>query len=226
VPSLNEDVTGNANLKVTGNRNEWVKGTTNSLVKGGQDATFGKSTPVSAKPFASFVFSSVYEDLVKSHHYAPQHDSTIGQSNSIEFGNRIVTRSNWESRLVLGTQATYNYGDVYSAFFGAAKEELLLGGIKHDRNDSVMTVQAVAGINLLLGLGLHLQCRPGAELNYNTWNVVIALSESLVGLVNLEPILAKLSGKTVKFGLSGARLSADGANVRFCGLPVGPMRIP
>lgn len=226
VPELNEDVTGNANLKVTRDRLEWVKGMTTSLVKGGLLGTYGNGIKPEARPFAEFVFSSVYEGYVQSFQYAVQHEATLGTSDSIEFGNRTVTRLSYEIRNVYGKQANYTYGDVRSAFTGLAKEETVIPGPRHDRFTDVFTVEAIAGINLLWGVGLHLQCRPGAELNINAANVVIAVSESLMGLVNLEPVLFRLSPKLVKHGLSGARLAMDGGNIRFIGIPVGPMRIP
>jgi hypothetical protein len=227
VPALNEEVTGNANLKVTKDRKELVKGMTNSIVKGGVDGTFGLGVKsASAGPFVSFVSSDVYEGTVNSYQYAPQREHTLGVSNSLEFGTRTVNRFDSETKTVYGTQADYKYGDVHSHFQGFLKEEIVLGS-KHDTYDGVLTLQAVAPLNFLLGLGLHLQCRPGAELNLNIWNVVVAISESLLGLVNLDCLIAPLAAKGIEYGLSGAKLSADVGNVRYIlGIPVGNMRIP
>jgi hypothetical protein len=226
VPNLNEYVTGNANQKVTGNRLERVKGATSSKFHGGLLGTYGKSTPASGTPFSSFVYSSVYEGPVRSFWFEAQRQFTYGISDSIEFGDRTVTRTSSEVRTIHGAQASYTYGDIYSRFNGAGKKSLVIDGTKHTRFGEVFSLESVEGLNLLWGIGLHLQTRPGAELNYNLVSMLVALSESLVGVVNAEAILCGITGQTAKYGLSGLRLAADGANIRFCGIPVGPMRIP
>ena len=226
VPALNEDVTGNSNISITRDRVERVKGTTNSQIKGGLLGSFGKNTAPSGQPFGAFIYSAVYEGPVRSYQYARQDETSFGQSSSVEFGNRVITRSNYEQRTVYGTLATYVYGDVLSLFAGLTNYQKVLGGTRQDRYSAVMSMEFVMGINFLAGTGLHLQCRPGAELNFNVRGVVIALSETLVGLMNLDTVVNRISGKPVNFGLSGARISADIANVRAAAVPAGPMRIP
>ncbi|HEX4164400.1 MAG TPA: hypothetical protein VHZ55_02920 [Bryobacteraceae bacterium] len=226
VPSLNEFVTGSANLKIMKDRYEHVKGTTNSIQKGGVKGKYGQAQHGGGAPFSLFVYSSVYEGLVVSNSFARQTQDTHGISNQIEFGDRIVNRLNYEQRIIHGTQANYHYGDVpYSYFKGVASEEIVTGA-KHDVHDQVMTVDVAAPANVLMGFGLHLQTRPCSELNVNLRNMVFALSDSLFSLLNLEFLVNGMAFHGFETGLSGLKASADAGNIRrILGIPVGPMRI-
>jgi hypothetical protein len=225
LPSLNEYVTGQSMVTVNGDAYTLVEQVTTSTVWGGYTGTFGSALPAVQNPFDDFANSTLHEGPVTSMQNAPAHDQTTRRSDSIEMGDRVVTRTDWEVKTVNGTQSDSVYGDKYSHTWGLGNEDITVGK-RYDNYDQVLNVEGVALLNLLIGIGLHFQCRPGAELNFNLWNVVIALSESMVGLVNLDCIVGRIAGKEVNFGLSGARLAADVTNVRFCGLPVGPVRIP
>jgi hypothetical protein len=225
VPLLNENISGSANLTLEKDRYEEVKGVTNSVQLGGVAGTYGENL-VKGGPFTNFTLSSVYEGHVSSQNFAPQSEHTAEISDSVEFGDRSIARYDYEVRTIYGNQSSYAYGTTHTNFKGAAAEDIVVG-TKHDTYDQVTSFQAVVPLNILIGAGLHLQCRPGMELNYNIWNVVVAISESLVGLVNLDFIVARLAGKPVSYGLSGVRLSADAANIRqVLGIPLGNMRIP